>query len=227
MTESVPAARTARRIVVLALAGLAASGCGGDFTAVDQGLDDAEAAELATVMAAQAGRVLAAQVEKAPRPDLDVEISSQLLFDRGSVCSRGGSASVTGRVTRESARDDDRMTLDFRASLVHDSCAVGVGNRTVTLTGAPAVGLEALFERRGLEFEGPQEASLEGQIRWSAADGAGSTCEVDLTTTLTEDGTSLTAAGRMCGVEIDRTTRAPPSLDVRPGRDEGAGTDSS
>lgn len=227
MTESVPAVRLARRIAVLALAGLSASGCGGDFTALDQGLGDAEAAELATVVAEQAGRVLVAQVDKAPRPDLDVEISSQLLFDRESVCSRGGSASVTGRVTRESARDDDRMTLDFRATLVHDSCAVDVGKRTVTMKGAPAVGLEALFERRGPEFEGPQEASLEGQIRWSAADGAGSTCEVDLTTTLTEDRTSLTAAGRMCGIGVDRTIRAPPSPGIRPGRGEGAGTESS
>lgn len=179
--------------------------CGGEFTGADDGLRPAEAEELATVMAEQASRVFLAQVAEAPDPTFDVEVSSQVLFDRGSACPGGGSAAVTGSVARSSSAGDDRMTLDFDASLVHDSCSVRAGGRSLTLAGDPAVGLEALFERRGADLAGPQETRLEGRIRWSGARGAEGSCRVDLTTTVRGEEGTLSASGRLCGVEVDRT----------------------
>lgn len=204
MSESWRERGTGRALVVSALA-LAAAACGGDFTGADDGLRPSEAGELATVMAEQTSRVFLAQVVEAPDPSAGVEISSQVLFDRGAACPGGGSAAVTGSVGRSSSVGDDRMTLDFSASLVHDSCAVRVGGRNVTVAGDPAVGLEALFERRGAELAGPQETRLEGRIRWSGRRGSGGSCRVDLTTTVSAIRGSLTTSGRVCGIEVDRT----------------------
>lgn len=196
--------RTGRALAAAVLV-LAVGACGGDFTSADDGLRPEEAAELATVMAEQASRVFLAQVAEAPDPTIDVEVSSQVLFDRGSACPRGGSAAVTGSVGRSSAAGDDRMTLDFSASLVHDSCSVRVGGRSLTLVGDPSVGLEALFERRGAELSGPQETRLQGRIRWSGGRGSEGSCRVDLTTTVSAEGGDLSASGRLCGIEVDRT----------------------
>lgn len=193
------------RGLAAAVLAVAAAACGGDFTSADEALGHEEAGDLATVMARQASRVFLAQVAEAPDPTIGVEISSQVLFDRGAACPRGGSAAVTGSVTRSSPADEDSMSLDFRASLVHDSCAVRLDGRSVDLEGDPAVRLEALFERLGDELAGPQETRLDGRVRWSDARGAAGSCEVDLTTTVRADRGTLRAAGRVCGFAVDRT----------------------
>lgn len=179
--------------------------CGGEFTGADDGLRPAEAEELATVMAEQASRVFLAQVAEAPDPTSDVEISSHVLFDRGSACPRGGSAAVTGSVEQSSSVGDDRMTLSFDASLVHDSCSVRAAGRSLTLAGDPVVDLAASFERRGADLAGPQETRLEGRIRWSGARGDGGSCRVNLTTTVNGEEGTLSASGRLCGIDVDRT----------------------
>ena len=220
-----PPDRTGRTLAMAALI-VATVACGGDFTSTGDGIRPEEAGDLATVMADQASRVFLAQVAEAPDPTVGVEISSQVLFDRGSACPRGGSAAVTGSVARSSPSGDDRMTLDFRASLVHDSCAVRVGGRSVALVGDPAVALEALFERRGAELAGPQETRLEGRIRWAGSRAGGSSCRVDLTTTVSAERGTLTAAGRVCGIEVDRTVDISSSASVGTGDPAVPGTGS-
>lgn len=205
-----------RALSAAALA-VAMGACGGDFTGADDGLGLEGAGDLATLMAEQASRVFLAQVAEAPNPTTGVEISSQVLFDRSSACPSGGSAAVTGSVARSSPADDERMTLDFRASLVHDSCAVRVGGRSVDLVGDPAVGLEALFERQGAELEGPQETRLNGRVRWAGARGDSGSCEVDLITTVRADRGTLTATGRVCGLEVDRTVDISSTADAAGG----------
>lgn len=216
--------RIARQSLAAAAALALAAGCGGDFTGAGDALRDAEAGDLATLMARQTSRVMLAQAEEAPSPGGTVPVSSELIFDRGAACPRGGSAAVTGRVASSSTVEEDLLTLDFRASLVHDSCEVRLGDRSVTLVGAPAVGLDAVFERRGDRLSGPQEARLNGQIRWTAAGGVGAACQVELTTTLSVEQKSLAASGRVCGVAVDRTVSVDPTLetDRRPGRSAAA-----
>ena len=196
-------------------AGAALLACGGDFTGSDDALRQGEAEELATIMAEQVSRVLVAQVEQAPRSDTEVEVASQVLFNRGGACPAGGSAVVTGTVSRSSPVGDDLLTLDFRASLVHDSCGVSLGGRGVTLVGGPGVTVEGIFERDESVLVGPQQAQLTGGIRWSpagSANASGGACEVDLETTLTDEGENLRAAGRVCGFRVDRSVSViPPS----------------
>lgn len=202
----------ARTVLALAAGALAAA-CGGDFTGSDGGLDRAEASELATVMAGQAGRVMLEQVEEAPDAGAGVEISSDVLFNRGASCPGGGTVSVTGSVGRRSSADEDRMTLDFGASLIHDGCSVRLGDRNVTLAGAPRVGLQAVFALDGSELAGPQETRLEGRIRWSGSEASERPCRVDLTTTLSTRDDSLRVEGEVCGVPVDRTAGAPAVQD--------------
>ena len=207
-----------------AAAGAALLACGGNFTGSDDALRQGEAGELATIMAEQVSRVMVAQVEEAPRSDTEVEVSSQLLFQRGGACPRGGSAVVTGSVSRSSPVGDDLLTLDFRASLVHDSCGVNLGGRGVTLVGEPDVTVEGTFERDKSELVGPQHTRLTGGIRWApagSANASGGACEVDLETTLADEGKSLRAAGRVCGFEVDQ------SVSVTPPSTRGGGSDRS
>lgn len=203
--------RSVLRLSLAAALGTSLWACGGDFTGSGDEIRRGEAADLAGLVAEQARRVMVAQVEEAPDPDGGVEISSEVLFSRGAACPAGGSVSVTGSVDRDSPVGDDRLTLNFRASVVHDSCTVRLDGRSVTLVGAPGVNLDALFERRGSTFDGPQVTRLDGRLQWSDASGAGDACAVDLESTLSESGESLTTVGRLCGFEVDRSVEVSTS----------------
>lgn len=190
---------------MLAALAVTAIACGGgdEATSLGADLNRDEARSLADLFADQASTVLEAHAEEAPDPDSPLDLSDEVLFSRGAACPGGGSVTVAGRVARESAEDEPSMTLDFSLSLVHDSCEITGGDRRIVVTGAPGISGEAHYEKTSQGLDGPQTASVEGNLRWSASDGESGRCEVAIETTLDPAPGTLHVSGSVCGVDVD------------------------
>lgn len=187
---------------------LTAAGCGGPTDSAAR-LTGAESADLAVAVARQAGDVLVARTEDAgPAEGSDPDgapLGGSIVFSRPHACPLGGHATMAGRLEREYLPEGEELTVDFSMTAVHDSCVVRSGPRTLSLDGAPGVDVRAIYRQVEGSFDGPQRATVEGDIVWSAEAGASGSCRVSIETVLDPAAATLSVSGEACGSPVERT----------------------
>lgn len=195
--------------LLAAVGALLLAGCGGDGpTDSDAALTSEEAGELAVTVARQAERTLVARTaESGPAGASgrgDSPLGGSILFSRSHACSLGGSATMAGRLERRFQPDTDELTVDVSMTIVHEGCVLTSGSGTLTLTGAPGLDVQAAYREVEGELDGPQRASVEGDVGWSRAQ-AGGTCRISLETVLDPVAGTLSIDGEACGTAVGRT----------------------
>lgn len=201
--------RMRRTGVAVGLFLLLAAGCGGEGpTDSDGTLGADEAAELAAAVAGQAGGVLASRTDEAgPAGGAQADsppLGGSILFSRARACRLGGQATMAGRLSRSYAPEGQLLTVDFSMTVVHDGCVVGSGRRELTLTGAPGLDVQAAYRQVEGRLDGPQRASVKGEVDWTSGAASGS-CRISLETVLDPAAGTLSVTGDACGFPVDRT----------------------
>lgn len=190
---------------------LLALGCGGGDgpTDSDEQLSAGESADLAAAVAEQAETSLVARTEEsAPAGSAgedDTPLGGSILFSRTRACSLGGAATMAGRAKRSFEPDSRELTVNVSMTIVHDSCVVRSASRTLTLTGSPGLDVQADYRRLEGRLDGPQRATVRGDVEWRTEGRKSGRCRISVETVLDPADTTLSVQGETCGVAVDRT----------------------
>ena len=123
-------------------------------------------------------------------------------FSGSFACSMGGTVEVSG--SADGHLDLVRLTasIDVVATKVHRDCAFSAGESVLTLNGDPELTMRSTLSKAAGEPIGFQSVELAGSVRWSADDGRGGHCEVDLHTILDPGPRTRTTTGTLCGQHV-------------------------
>lgn len=197
-------------VLVVGACALLALGCGGEGpTDSDTRLGAEESSDLAAAVAEQAETALVARTEaSAPAGssgESDTPLGGSILFSRTRACDLGGAATLAGRARRNFDPDSRELTVDVSMTIVHDSCVVRSARRTLTLTGSPGLDVEAGYRQLEGRLDGPQRATVQGDVEWRTESRRTGSCRISVETVLDPARATLSVRGEACGFSVDRT----------------------
>lgn len=207
--EGMPPGTT--RVLAAGTCALLALGCGAGEgpTDSDERLDASESSDLAAAVAEQAGTSLVERTRESaptgsPGQD-DAPLGGSVLFDRTRSCSLGGSATMAGQADRSFEPASQELTVEVSMTIVHDACVVRSGSRTFTLTGSPGLAVQAGYRQVEGQLDGPQRATVEGDVEWRTDGRRTGSCRIAVETVLDPAEATLSVRGEACGFAVDRT----------------------
>lgn len=182
-----------------------------DFTSSGDPLTDAEAGELAAVLAEEgfAGFGGAPSPAMAPRANDEAAARITITINDTGSCEGSGTVALAGTLTADINEQAGTGTIEYSYTIVPNNCRVTTeSNKVFTLNGDPNIEGAGVLNFGQNSYDG--SLTYKGKFRWEEGTRSGA-CGVNLTVTydFTVGGTtvngSASVTGEVCGVSVNRT----------------------